>query len=191
MNKRPPVEDWATDFDPLDPRWINDPFPIWDALRKHCPIAATERFRGVYFPSRYEDVRTIAYDPERFSSRRIVVRETMPPRFSTVPITSDPPEHRAARMVLLPPFTADEVQKLLPRARALCNELIDRFAARGHCDAAVEYAQEIPVRLIAHLLGLPESDGGTLLLSSLGSVLALSASIAHCKTRLVLPAGLS
>jgi cytochrome P450 len=89
----------------------------------------------------------------------VVVRETPPPRIPAPPITSDPPEHRPARMVLLPPFTPDAVKKLEPRARALCNELIDEFAPRGTADAAVEYAQEIPVRLIAHMLGLPESDG--------------------------------
>jgi cytochrome P450 len=62
-------------------------------------------------------------------------------------------------MVLLPPFTPDAIGKLEPRARAIANELIDRFIARGGCDAAVEYAQEIPVRVIAHMLGLPEDDG--------------------------------
>jgi cytochrome P450 len=62
-------------------------------------------------------------------------------------------------MVLLPAFTPDAIKKLEPRARALANELIDKFAGRGFADAAVEYAQEIPVRLIAHMLGLPESDG--------------------------------
>ncbi len=159
MRARPPVEDWAGDFDHLDPRWVNDPFPIWDELRRNCPIAHTGRFMGVYFPSRYEDVRTVAYDTEHFSSRRIIVRETPPPPIPAPPITSDPPEHRPARMVLLPPFTPDAIKKLEPRARALCNELIDRFADRGTADAAIEYAQEIPVRLIAHMLGLPESDG--------------------------------
>ena len=159
MGARPPVADWATDFDHLDPRWINDPFPIWDEMRERCPIAHTKRFMGVYFPSRYEDVRAIAYDTEHFSSRRVVVRETPPPRIPAPPITSDPPEHRPARMVLLPPFTPDAIKKLEPRARALCNELIDKFADRGTADAAVEYAQEIPVRLIAHMLGLPERDG--------------------------------
>lgn len=159
MSKRPPVTDWATDFDHLDPRWVRDPFPIWDTLRKECPIAHTDRFMGVYFPSRYADVRAIAYDTEHFSSRRVVVRETLPPRFRTEPITSDPPEHRAERTVLLPPFTPERVNKIEPRARALCNELIDRFISRGSCDAALEYAQEIPVRLIAHMLGLPEEDG--------------------------------
>ena len=159
MGERPPVRDWATDFDHLDARWINDPFPIWDELRTRCPIAHTERFMGVYFPSRYADVRAVAYDPEHFSSRRVIVRETPPPRIPAPPITSDPPQHRPARMLLLPAFTADAIKRLEPRARALANELIDTFIGRGHADAAVEYAQEIPVRLIAHLLGLPESDG--------------------------------
>ena len=159
MTDRPPVKDWATDFDHLDPRWINDPYPIWDEMRQKCPIAHTERFMGVYFPSRYEDVRAVAYDTQNFSSRRVVVRETPPPRVPAPPITSDPPKHRPARMVLLPPFTPDAMKKLEPRARALCNELIDKFIARGDCDAAVEYAQEIPVRLIAHMLGVPEDDG--------------------------------
>jgi cytochrome P450 len=159
MSARPPVRDWATDFDHLNPSWVNDPFPIWDEMRKTCPIAHTDRFMGVYFPSRYDDVRAVAYDTEHFSSRRIIVRETPPPRIPAPPITSDPPEHRPARMVLLPPFTPDAMKKLEPRARTLANELIDKFIARGTADAAVEYAQEIPVRLIAHMLGLPESDG--------------------------------
>ena len=59
MSTRPPVDDWASDFDHLDPRWIEDPYPIWDALRAQCPIAHTERYRGVYFPSCFEDVRAM------------------------------------------------------------------------------------------------------------------------------------
>jgi cytochrome P450 len=159
MRARPPITNWASDFDHLDPRWVTDPFPIWDEMRKTCPIAHTERFQGVYFPSRYADVRAVAYDTDHFSSRRIIVRETPPPPIPAPPITSDPPEHRPARMVLLPPFTPDAIKRLEPRTRALCNELIDKFIARGTADAAVEYAQEIPVRLIAHMLGLPEDDG--------------------------------
>jgi cytochrome P450 len=159
MGARPPVKDWATDWDHLDHRWIEDPFPIWEEMRKRCPIAHTDRFMGVYLPTRYEDVRAVAYDTDHFSSRRVVVRETPPPRIPAPPITSDPPNHRPARMVLLPPFTPDAIKKLEPRARAIANELIDKFITRGSCDAAVEYAQEIPVRVIAHMLGLPEDDG--------------------------------
>ena len=47
MSQRAPVTDWLTDWDHLDPQWIEDPFPIWDGIRAaKCPIAHTERFRG-------------------------------------------------------------------------------------------------------------------------------------------------
>ena len=159
MSQRPPVTDWATDFDHLDPRWVEDPYPIWDELRATCPIAHTERYKGVYFPTRYEDVRAVAYDTEHFSSRRIIVRENQPPRIPAPPITSDPPGHRSDKNLLLPAFTPDAIKRHEPRARAICADLIQRFADKSGCDAAVDYAQEIPVRLIAHMLGLPEEEG--------------------------------
>ena len=43
--------------------------------------------------------------------------------------------------------------------REICRKLIDRFAGKGGCDAAVDYAQEIPARVIAHMLGLPDDEG--------------------------------
>ena len=158
MSKRPPATDWATDFDHLDPRWSENPYPIWDELRQKCPIAHTERFMGAYFPSRYEDVRAIAYDTEHFSSRRPVVRESRPPLMPAPPITSDPPEHRPAKQILLPAFTPDMIGRHEPRTRDICRELIGRIAGKSRCDGAVDYAQEIPVRVIAHMLGVPEGD---------------------------------
>ena len=101
MSGPSPVHDWATDFDHSDPRWIENPYPIWEELRRNCPIARTERFLGAYFPSVYADVKAIAYDTEHFSSRRVIVRETRPPLIPAPPITSDPPAHRPAKQVLL------------------------------------------------------------------------------------------
>jgi cytochrome P450 len=75
------------------------------------------------------------------------------------PITSDPPEHKPAKQLLLPPFTPDAMKKLEPRVRAICNDLIDEFIADGKCDAAARYTKHIPVRAIAHMLGIPEKDG--------------------------------
>jgi cytochrome P450 len=160
MSRRPPPTDWATDFDHTDPRWNNDPYPIWDELRRSCPVAHTERFRGAYFPSRFQDVRDIAYDTEHFSSRRVIVREArLEPPPPSPPITSDPPEHRPARMPLLPAFNPKVVERLTPHTRELCNELIGRVISRGGCDAAIDYAQHVPTRVIANMLGVPEEDG--------------------------------
>lgn len=155
---RTPVTDWASDWDHLDPAWVSNPYPIWQELRDHSPVAHTGRYHGVYFPTRYTDIREVAYDPGRFSSRRVVVREGEY-RVNSPPITSDPPEHRPMRMALIPPFTPQAVARLEPQTRRVCNELIDRILSQRSCDAAVDYAQHIPVRIIAHMLGLPAEHG--------------------------------
>ncbi|MGE5512263.1 MAG: cytochrome P450 [Bacteroidota bacterium] len=160
MPERPPATDWTTDFDHTDARWIDDPFPIWRELRNGCPIAHTERYGGVYLPTRYEDVRAIAYDTTNFSSRRVVIRENPPDvPLPSPPITSDPPHHKPSRMLLLPAFSPQVIERLVPRTRAICNELLDAIDGRSECDAAAEYTQHIPVRVIAHMLGVPEEEG--------------------------------
>ena len=157
--ERRPVADWRTDWDHLDARWRDDPFPIWDELRRG-PIARTERFEGAWLPTRYEDVRAIAYDTENFTSRRVVLRDRKfdDPPLPAPPLTSDPPEHKAHKQVLLPFFTPREVGKLEPLTRRICNALIDGFVGDGGCDAALQYARHIPVRIIAYMLGVPVRD---------------------------------
>ena len=161
LPQHPPVTDWIHDFDHTDPRWTENPFPIWDELRAASPVVHTDRFLGCYLPTTYEAVREIAHDTEHFSSRRVIVRDERPElqkQNAAPPITSDPPDHKPAKQLLLPPFTPDAMTRLEPRVRAICNELIDGFIADGGCDAAARYTKHIPVRTIAHMLGIPEAD---------------------------------
>ena len=159
-SKHLPVTDWVNDFDHTDPRWTENPFPIWEELRGKCPVVHTDRFLGVYLPTTYEAVKQISYDTDSFSSRRIIVRNVRPENpLPAPPITSDPPYHKPAKQLLLPPFTPDAMKKLEPRVRAMCNELIDGFIKDGRVDAADRYTKHIPVRAIAHMLGIPEQDG--------------------------------
>jgi hypothetical protein len=160
MPEHPPVLDWIHDFDHTDPRWTENPYPIWEQLRSASPVVHTERFLGCYMPTTYQAVKEIAYDTEHFSSRRVIVRDVRPEITNPAPpITSDPPAHKPAKQLLLPPFTPDAMKKLEPRVRAICNELIDGFIADRKCDAAARYTKHIPVRAIAHMLGIPEADG--------------------------------
>ncbi|HKR69514.1 MAG TPA: cytochrome P450 [Streptosporangiaceae bacterium] len=159
-----PVSDWATDFSHLEPEWAADPYPIQDELRQRCPIAHTDRFGGGWLPVRYEDVAAIAYDTERFSSRSIVMGNFRPPVDiapigGSPPISSDPPFHHDARKLLLPAFTKTEIKKLEPATRAFCHALIDKFDGMDVVDAAGDYAQHIPMRVIANMLGFPPEDG--------------------------------
>jgi cytochrome P450 len=160
MDSRVPVQDWFIDFDHFDPRWTENPYPIWDELRQKCPVATSQRFQdGAYFPTRFDDVREIAYDAEHFSSRRVIVREHKLPLIPGPPITSDPPEHTPARKLLLPAFAPKEIAKLEERTRAICRSLLDAIGDSPTCDGAVDYAQHIPVRVIAHMLGVSENNG--------------------------------
>ncbi len=159
-----PVSDWATDFSHLEPEWSADPYPIQDDLRQRCPIAHTGRFGGGWLPVRYEDVAAIAYDTERFSSRSIIMGNFRPPPElapvgGSPPISSDPPFHHDARKLLLPAFTKGAVAKLEPATRAFCHSLIDAFEGQDVVDAAYDYAQHIPMRVIADMLGFPQADG--------------------------------
>jgi cytochrome P450 len=159
-----PVSDWATDFSHLEPEWAADPYPIQDDLRQRCPVAHTERFGGGWLPVRYEDVAAIAYDTEKFSSRSIIMSNFRPPREvapigGSPPISSDPPFHHDARKLLLPAFTKTAVTRQEPATRAFCHTLIDAFDGRDVVDAAAEYAQHIPMRVIADMLGFPPEDG--------------------------------
>jgi cytochrome P450 len=159
-----PVSDWATDFSHVEPDWAADPYPIQDDLRQRCPVAHTDRFGGAWLPTRYDDVAAIAYDTERFSSRAIIVSNFRPPRElapvgGSPPISSDPPFHHDARKLLLPAFTKTAVTRQEPGTRRFCHSLIDAFAGQDVVDAARDYAQHIPVRVIADMLGFPPEDG--------------------------------
>jgi cytochrome P450 len=171
MARTAPVSDWTSDFDVLDPKYIADPFRIWDDLRATCPIAHTDRRGSNWLPTRYDDVTAMAHDIEHFSSLKVAVipvgdgEPGDPPalEYGLPPISADPPLHTWTRRLLLPWFSHRRVDGYVPLTRELCRSLLDGFAERGQADAAAEYAQQIPVRVIAHILGVsPEmSDSFT------------------------------
>ena len=161
-----PVADWATDYDVLDPGYVAEPYPIWDRLRVECPVAHTDRWGGSWMPTRYADVSAVAHDAARFSSRDVGVLdggepdEDMPD-FGLPPIDADPPYHTSARRLILPWFSHQRVDGYASMTRGLCDELIDRVIATGRADAAQDYAQRIPVRVISWMLGVPEELADT------------------------------
>lgn len=159
-----PTNDWGRDLDILDSRFVRDPAAVWRELRQECPVAFTERRGRAWMPVLYDDVAAVANDTTHFSSRRISVID-LPDRqredgamLTAPPITSDPPEHTWARRILLPAFSPHQIEIMTPITRAVARELIDEFADRGRADAARDFAQHIPVRVIAHMLGVPASD---------------------------------
>ena len=161
-----PVSDWSTDFDHADPHYNRHAHEIWSELRESCPVAHSDRYGGTWLPVTHEHVREIAYDTENFTSRAVVVNTLVPddpaPIGGAPPITSDPPFHHEARKLLLPPFAPKKIEAWDPEVRILCRDLLEVMAndvAAGRTiDAAVQYAQNIPVNVIARMLGFPLED---------------------------------
>jgi cytochrome P450 len=161
-----PVQSWETDWDHADPAYNQNAHQIWDQLRGTCPVAHTDRYGGAWLPVTHADVSAVARDTDHFSSEGAVLANR-PPREEWVslapigaapPITSDPPFHADARRLLLPAFSPQVVAEWEPEIRRLCNELIDNMGDIDTVDAAVQYAQNIPVYVIARMLGLPLED---------------------------------
>ncbi|MBK9177952.1 MAG: cytochrome P450 [Acidimicrobiales bacterium] len=157
-----PVTDFATDFDHLDPDFVADPHRVYDQLRAECPIAHTDRYHGVWIPTRYDDLAAIAHDHHHFSSRTILITDRAESPhdlgFHAPPITEDPPYHTDIRRLLLPVFSPAVVAAYEPITKAMADELIDGFIGTGRCDAATDFAQHVPIKVITRMLGIPDAD---------------------------------
>ena len=163
----PPARDWATEFDHTKEDYAADAPAVWDDLRGRCPVAHSDAHGGVWLPTKHADIAAIAHDTEHFSSEGVIVNvfkpEGIAPRGYAPPITADPPFHAGSRRLLLPAFSPRAIDALEDGARANCRELLDELLADAGpgdiVDAARAYAQHIPVRVIADMLGLPKEDG--------------------------------
>jgi len=158
-----PVEDWTTDYDIRDQAYVDDPVPIWAEMRERCPIAHSSRLGGSWNPTRFDDLREMAKMVPGLSSRQVLVMPAAPgtpemsryeQQIAAAPITADPPIHTWTRRMLLPTFAPKAVLRYSDYTEDLCHTLIDGFIGLGRCDAAVEYAQQIPPRVIAHMIGV-------------------------------------
>jgi len=165
MTDKPPVVDFATDWDHTDPQWVENPYPIWEDLRNRCPVAHTNRYGGGWFPATHEGVSMVAKDTDNFTSRTVVIGngrpgEEAPPAPIGVapPISSDPPFHAIARRLILPAFAPGPINALEPQIRALCNTLIDNMGDSDVVNGGFQYAQYVPVGVIQQMLGFPLED---------------------------------
>ena len=161
MAERPPVTDWATDFDHLTDTWAAHGPEILADLRARCPVPSTERFHGAYIVTRYDDAFAVAQDPAAFSSRVTMVTDAHPDdiRLSLGPLTLDPPLHAPLRRALLPVFNPRRVATYEVVMERIVRELLEEIGDGEFVDAASQFAEQVPVRLMSHLFGVPAEQG--------------------------------
>lgn len=159
------TKNWNDDYDIFDPDYVKDPIPVWKEMRETCPIAHTDRWGGSWMPTKYKDVQDLVKMVPELSSKRPIVVPEAPVKdpendiygLAAPPVTCDPPEQIIIRRLILPFFNPKAVAKHRDHTTKVCNDLIDQLA--DEFDGSLDYAQQIPPRIIAHILGIDPNRG--------------------------------
>ena len=157
----------AVGFDPSDPEFLADPYPVLNRVREQAPLfydAARER----WFVTRHEDVRSCLRDKRLGRNFRHVFAPEeigVPPldprwqafwdseRWSLLWL--EPPDHTRLRKLVAAAFTPRSVEALREPAHALARELLEPLAEAGEMELLYDYAQPYSIAVICRMLGVP------------------------------------
>ena len=157
-----------SEFNPLAPETVENPYPFHRALREHAPVYQVPGV-GFFIISRYAHILSALNNEEVFSSRQppgVIV--AMPPEVMKIyeqgypPVdtllTNDPPSHTRYRVLVTKAFSQRRVATLEPKIREIASELIDEFAPDGKVELMHQFAVGLPLTVIADALGVPRED---------------------------------
>jgi cytochrome P450 len=165
------------------------PYPLFADLREEGGVQYNEAL-GAWLITRYDDVRAILRDTERFSSllptgpekagealaRRIgelmqdpemqaLVGGAMSRGRAAVLLNADPPDHRRQRRLVNPSFKPDRLrafeQPVIETTQRLLNDMIAEMREQGCVDLVSRFAVGLPMTIIALVLGIPDDDLAT------------------------------
>ena len=154
------------DLGQLPAGFIDDPYPIYHALRTFDPVRRMPD--GSLFLTRYADLERIYKDTASFSSdKRVEFR----PKFgdgllyehhTTSLVFNDPPLHTRVRRIMAGALTPRAIADMETPVIELVDRLLDAMATRGSADLIDDFAAAIPVEVIGNMLAVPRDERGPL-----------------------------
>ena len=137
---------------------LGDPYPAYARLRRDSPALLMDLpMAPAYMVSRYEDVTAVLRDNVLFSSHAnaagigMVMGRTI--------LEMDGKEHNRHRALINPVFVPKALGGALPTVVGeIAHRLIDGFAREGRADLVARFTRTFPLRVIAHIIGLPIED---------------------------------
>jgi cholest-4-en-3-one 26-monooxygenase len=138
-------------------------------LRREAPVYKHDEPDGPGFwvITKYDDVVAVGRDGETFSSHQnrggVVGLEGRPEdsyafEGGNLMLTMDAPEHTRYRKLVNRGFTPKQMRALEPHVRDLTARIVDEVIERGECDFVVDVAAELPLQVIAEMMGVPNED---------------------------------
>ncbi len=156
-------------FNPLDPAFLNDPYPFYRALRESAPIHYEDTLGGWVF-TRYDDVSQLLRnhsvirppvtdylfasvpqeDRDRMAAFEQLLGKALP--------FSNPPHHTRLRKLVSKAFTPRAVEAMRPRIQEITHGLLDRIEAARGGDLLADVAYPLPSTVVMEFIGVPAPD---------------------------------
>jgi cytochrome P450 len=167
-NMTPRVPEYHLDINA--PAFVTDPYPTLAALRDELPVFYDPVWNKVFF-TRYDDIAALVRDRRLGRSiLHVLSRDELgwPPPNPLIRdfdafqshhmLDNEPPKHTRLKGLMLRAFTASRVEGLRPTIQRIVDGLIDQVRPMRHMDLLTDFAEPIPVAVIASLLGVPDAD---------------------------------
>jgi len=156
---------FATPLDLTDAAVVADPYPAFARARAQAPVQWHEDM-GLWLAFGHAEANAVLRDrrlgriwtdrapAERFGSFNLIHRNAI--------LEMEPPQHTRLRRLISSAFARGHVERLRPwvedLARTLVDELVERSGGSEPVDLLAGMAEQLPVAVIAELLGVPEAD---------------------------------
>ena len=140
---------------------LANPYATYGRLRSQEPVTLVDLpLAPGYVVTRYADVLAVLKDASLYSSAAnakgigLVMGKTI--------LEMDGKEHTRHRNIVSMAFVPKALQGELPAVIAsIADEMIDRFAGAGRADLVAQFTRTFPLRVIAHIIGVPIEDYDT------------------------------
>jgi cytochrome P450 len=155
----------AAPLDLTDPAVVADPYPSFARAREVAPVQWHDGL-GLWLAFTHPEANAVLRDRrlgriwrdkepgERFESFNLIHRNAI--------LEMEPPDHTRLRRLISAAFARGHVERLRPWVEDLAGTLVDGLVERSGGSAPVDVlsgmAEELPVAVIAELLGVPDAD---------------------------------
>jgi cytochrome P450 len=143
-----------TSFDPFDPVTAANPYPGYAELLAGPRVRYNHK-RNIFILSRYDDVRAAARNDAMLTNAEGVTRSRVE---IPVLLNLDPPRHSDLRRKVQPGFARGALSSWQGMVDQLAHDLVSELLANPGSDMVQRLAVPLPMRMIAHILGIPPED---------------------------------
>jgi len=151
---------------PTDPVFVQNPYPIYDKIRGDIAYWSDYNLPAIFSYNEIDKLfKNNLLGRETIKTDEAIIPKRLQPFYDIEAhsmLELEPPRHTYLRKMVLRAFTSRRIAALGPEIETLCQTLIDNFPNEPF-DILSTYATQVPVIIIARLLGVPESMAPELL----------------------------